>query len=160
MEDYIVVDDTIHIDVGFAEKIQEKQIVEIFRKLQKINSYGISKSYGIYGMNLNSSLSHYERAMSEFSKLFKFKYLFNALEIATDIDGNDIKRDDLDKEAKRIDPMNCTDVEKWRKFYNRIRHVQRNPRDIKIYEEGEKDLSQKLLTSRRCTQEVLLSRLY
>src|SRR4051794_8506638 len=102
IEDHVVVTDTIHIGVGFSEKFQEKQIVEVFRKLQKMNSYGISKSYGIYGMNLNSSLSHYEKTMSEFSKLFKFKHLFNALEIAINIDGNDRIGNDLDTEAKRI----------------------------------------------------------
>ena len=70
--------------------------------------------------------------MSEFSKLFKFKNMFNALELLVNIDGKDRMGKDFDTEAMRLDPKNCT--EKWRNFYNRIKHILRDSTDIRIYE--------------------------
>jgi hypothetical protein len=157
--DTATVSEHIHATVIFVEKIKEKQIVDVFQKLQRINRYGISKSSTLFDMNLNSSLRHYETAMSEFDRLFKFKNIFNALELVTNIDGNNRKGSDFDNEAKRLDATNCMDVKKWREFYNRIKHVQRNSSDIRIYEKGENDLSQELLCSRKCVQELLLSKL-
>ena len=157
--DNVKVYDSIHITVSFVEKIDEKHIVDVFRKLQKINRHGISKSSTLFDMNLDSSLVHYETAMSEFDRLFKFKNIYNALELVTNIDGNDRKGTDFDMEVKRLDATNCMDIVKWRNFYNRTKHVQRNSSDIKVYEEGEKDLAQELLSSRKCAQKLLLSKL-
>jgi hypothetical protein len=151
--------DKVSIVVGIAEIIEEKQIVKVFRKLQKINRYGMPKSSKIRDINLMSSLHHYEAAISEFNRLFKFKYMFNALELLINIDGNDRKQDVFDAEAKRLDPTNCKNVEKWRNFYNRTKHVQRHSTDIKVYEEGEKDLPDELDCCRRCVQGILLSKL-
>jgi hypothetical protein len=60
----------------------------VFRKLQKINIYGTPKTSKIHDINLMSSLYHYEIAMSEFNRLFKFKNMFNALELVVNIDGS------------------------------------------------------------------------
>ncbi|MFL6413738.1 MAG: hypothetical protein ACJ71K_21160 [Nitrososphaeraceae archaeon] len=92
----------------------------------------------IRDMNLMSSLYHYAAAISEFNRLFKFKNMFNALELLVNIDGKDRKQEVFDAEAKRLDPTNCKNGEKWRNFYNRTKHVQRHSTDIKVYEEGKK----------------------
>jgi hypothetical protein len=155
----IEVRDKVSIVVGIAEMIEGKQIVEVFRKLQKVNRYGMPKSSTIYEMNLNNALRHYEAAMLEFNKLFKFKNMFNALELLVNIDGKERREKDFDTEAMRLDPKNCTDIEKWRRFYNRIKHVQRNSNDIQAYGKGEEHLSDYLKCSRRCVQELLLSNL-
>lgn len=155
----IEVRDKVSIVVSIAEMIEEKQIVEVFGKLQKINRYGKPKSSTTSEMNLNNSLKHYEQAMSEFNKLFKFKNLFNALELVVNMDGEDRSGPDFDTEAKILDPTNCNDVQKWRNFYARIKHVQQNSAHIKAYEEGEKDLANKMEYSRRAVQKILLSKL-
>jgi hypothetical protein len=155
----VEVSDKVSIVVGIAEMIEEKQIVGVFRKLQKINRDGMPKPSTMYEVNLNNALRHYEAAMLEFNKLFKFKNMFNALELLVNIDGKERGEKDFDTEAVRLDPKNCTDIEKWRRFYNRIKHVQRNFTDIRIYEEGEKDLSKELEYSRRSVQQILLSKL-
>ena len=149
----------IHTVVIITENIDEKLIIAVFRKLQKINRYNMPRSSTVYDMNLNSSLEHYEQAMSEFSKLFKFRNMFNALEKLVNIDGKDITGEDFDTEAMKLDPKNCTQVKKWRNFYTRIKHVQRNPNDIRTYEQGEKDLRDELECSRRAVQGILLSKL-
>jgi hypothetical protein len=59
----IEVRDKVSIVVGIAETIDETQIVEVFRKLQKINRYGMPKSSKIRDMNLMSSLYHYAAAI-------------------------------------------------------------------------------------------------
>jgi hypothetical protein len=87
--------------------------------------------------------------MSEFSKLFKFKNMFNALELLVNIDGKDRKGKDFDTEAMRLDPKNCTEIEKWRNFYNRIKRVLRDSTDIRTYEKGEIDLRDELECSRK-----------
>jgi hypothetical protein len=58
-----------------------------------------------------------------------------------------------------LDPKNCTKVEKWRNFYNRIKHVLRDSTDIRTYEKGEIDLRDELECSRRSVQGILLSKL-
>ena len=85
--------------------------------------------------------------------------MFNALELVVNIDGKERMKDVFDAEAKRLDPINSKDVEKWRNFYNRIKHVQRHSNDIKVYEEGEKDLSDELESCRKCARGILLSKL-
>jgi hypothetical protein len=67
--------------------IEEKQIVDLFRKLQKVNRYGMPKPSTMCEVNLNNALRQYEAAMLEFNKLFKFKNMFNALELLVNIDG-------------------------------------------------------------------------
>lgn len=151
--------DTVSIVVGIAEMIEEKQIVEVFRKLQKVNSYGIPRPSTIADINLRNSLSHYEAVMSDFSRLFKFKNLFNALELAINIDSEDRTGKNFDDEAIRLDPENCNDVQNWRKFYARIKHIQQNSAHIEAYEKGEKDLANKIEYSRRAVQKILLFKL-
>ncbi len=151
--------DKVSIVVGIAEMIEEKQIVEVFRKLQKVSRYGIPKPIRTYEANLNNAIRQYESAMSEFSRLFKFKNMFNALEILVNIDGKDRKGQNFDSEVIRLDPRNCVDVEKWRDFYNRIKHAHKDPSDIAVYEKGEKDLNKELEYSRRAVQGILLSKL-
>ena len=51
--DNVEVYDSIRITVGFVEKIDEKHIVDVFRKLQKINRQDISKSSTLFDRNLN-----------------------------------------------------------------------------------------------------------
>jgi hypothetical protein len=151
--------DTVSIVVGIAEMIEEKQIVEVFRKLQKVNGYGMPKRSTIPEINLGNSLNHYEIAMSEFSRLFKFKNLFNTLELVVNIDGKNRKGPDFDAEAISLDPKNGVDVKKWREFYNRIKHAQRDRDDITAYEKGEEDLPRELEYSRGAVQKILLSKL-
>ena len=81
------------------------------------------------------------------------------VELVVNIDGKDRNKDVFDAEAKRLDPKNCVDVKKWRDFYNRTKHVHRNSTHIKVYEKGEKDLSDYLKYCRRCVQKILLSKL-
>ena len=57
----------------------------------------------------------------------------------------------FDTEAMRLDPKNCTEIEKWRNFYNRIKHILRDSTDIRIYE-GKKDLRDELVCSGRSVQ--------
>ncbi len=77
--------------------------------------------------------------------------MFNALELLVNIDGKDRMGKDFDTEAMRLDPKNCTEIEKWGNFYNRIKHILRDSTDIRIYE-GEKDLRDELVCSRRSVQ--------
>jgi hypothetical protein len=44
--------------VGVAEKIDENQVVDVFRRLQKINRYAMPNTSTINDMNLNKSLVH------------------------------------------------------------------------------------------------------
>jgi hypothetical protein len=157
--EHVGLDERIHVVVGFIQKMDEKKILDIFRKLQKINKFGMPKSSTIHDVNFNKSLELYNEAMSESSRLFKFRNMFNALEFVVNIDGKDRKGNDFDSEAKRLDPANCIDVQRWREFYNRIKHVHRNSSDIQAYEKGAQHLSDYLKSSRNCVQELLLSNL-
>jgi hypothetical protein len=97
--------------------------------------------------------------ISELNMLFKFKHIFNALELATNVNGKSREGDEFDNEVNELSGVSTETVGSWRKFYNRTKHVQRNPKDIETYNSGNQELSKNLISIRKCAQKILLSRL-
>ncbi len=63
--------------------------------------------------------------ISETDKILKFQHLFNALELVTNIDGDDDrKRDNFDKKVSKLSKLNPTN-RVWRLFYIMLKHALR-----------------------------------
>ena len=117
---------------------------------------------------MNGALSLYESGMGEFLTLLKFKHLFNALELVTNMTGTDWKGDNFDREAEKIlhtsqsgltCSINKTDIKDWRESYNRIKHVQKDTDDIRMYYEGMDTLGRTLLSLRGSLNEIFLEKI-
>jgi hypothetical protein len=69
------------------------------------------------------------------------------------------ERKHFDNAVSSLYPVLSSDVEGWRCFYNRIKHFQKDPSDLKRYYEGQEKLPATLPEIRKCVQSILLSRL-
>jgi hypothetical protein len=93
------------------------------------------------------------------SMISKFKELFTALELCANIDGKDRRGLDLDEEVSKLSGTNPKTVEKWRWFYNRVKHADLDQKDIDSHYDAERDLPQQLTALRNTVREILLSKL-
>jgi hypothetical protein len=73
------------------------------------------------------------------------------------MNGTDRKRDSLDKMMHMLSGDSIIEIRRWRAFYNRIKHTQRNSSDIKVHYDGIGKLHEDLLLTRKCFQKIVLS---
>jgi hypothetical protein len=159
IEDHIPVSDSVNAIVPHSASLEEQNVIEVFQKLQKMKRFKINRHSSIQDNNLNNSLENYENAMVDNNKISKYRHLFTALELVTDINGNDLKGSRLDNEVSMLSGVNSKSVEKWRQFYNRTKHTQKNNNDVDKYYNGENDLPDDLISIRKCVKTILLSKL-
>jgi hypothetical protein len=156
LEEYTHLQEKIHVGLKHFAKIDGGTIIGIFKRLQNVSNFSKNAQYD---QNLRDAFKNYKAAMEDFERLFKFKYLFVALEKITNIDGKDSKGDDFDNKVSRLSKVDSNIVENWRCFYNRIKHIQTDSKDLKVYRKGQERLPDTLLEIRKCVQSILLSKL-
>jgi hypothetical protein len=167
-EDIVALKDESHNTVHLSLNIEEQKMLEIFRKIQKLRRFERKGISNLPEINLIGALGLFESGMGEFLTLLKFKHLFNALELITNVTGTDLKRDKFDREAEKIIhssqtgltcSINKTTIKDWREFYNRIKHVQKDTEDIKTYYEGMNTIGRKLLSLRGSLNKIFLDKI-
>jgi hypothetical protein len=158
-EDPVLILDSVRITVGISEEIDIPPIIQLFRNIQQVRKPESYESSSLHDINLRSSLRNYENGMSEFNVLFKFKSIYNALELVTNVNGENREKEKFDNEVCRLSGVSTDIVRAWRGFYNRTKHVQRNSSDMSTYSSGNKELTNYLSEIRKCTQSILLSKL-
>lgn len=159
IEDHILVSDSVNATVPLSATLEERNVIEVFQKLQKMKRFKINRQSSIQDNNLNNSLENYEKAMLDTNKISKFMHLFIALELVTNINGNNLTGSCLNNEVNNLSKVSRKSVEQWREFYNRTKHTQRNKQDIDKFYNGEKDLPDNLISIRKCVKTILLSEL-
>lgn len=159
LSDTVVVTDNHFAEIGFEEKVDDKDVVNMFNKLQRFKRFELNPNSARQDINLGLSLSDYEEAMSTFETLYKFKHLFNSLEHSTDIDGKKLEGPDFDRFYNSLSLTPNTNVTDWRKLYNRIKHSARNSNDIKNYFNGIQNLREYIMGLRKSCRDLLLLRL-
>jgi hypothetical protein len=93
--------------------------------IQKRSLLKINRRSSMEDINGRTPSKNYVKDVSETDKILKFQYLFNALELVTNIDGDDDrKRDNFDKKVSRLSKLNPTN-RVWRLFYNMLKHALR-----------------------------------
>jgi hypothetical protein len=98
----------------------------------------------------------------DFQVLSTFKHLYNSLEYSVNMDGKDRVNAEFDNHTCNLVKPNLlqkAEVKKWRDLYNRIKHVERHPSDLKKYLEGTKNLGIYILPIRKACRELLLKKL-
>jgi len=158
----IMLRDTIHITIGFSEEIDEDKLVSHLELINKVNEADIDTVSGdtkIKLSNLKKSLNEYKNAMSVFDRLMIFKHLFNSLELATNWDGVDRKGSDLDNEVVKISMLQTSEMCNWREFYNRTKHIDRTPIDLRTFITGIESLPSFLKPIRLAVETMIIDRL-
>ena len=100
-EDVLILSDDYYNWTSMFENANEKYVIEVFHKLQNMNRFDIKSN--LFGINLIKSLNEYEMAMKENSRLFIFKHLFNALELAINFSREKTGKD-FDKTLDSVEP--------------------------------------------------------
>jgi len=151
--------DSVHIEIGTQENIDENSSLNYIEKIIKINRFNITKTTHESHVNISKSINEYENAMMSFNRLRIFKNLFNSLELSTNWDGVDRRGTILDSEISSISLIPQKDIEYWRGLYNRTKHIDRTPTESSDYVEGVEKLTTILPTMREASSKLLINRL-
>lgn len=109
--------------------------------------------------NLKKSLTEYETGMKVFDRLMVFKHIFNSLELATNWDGSDRQGSSFDMQVATITGLQTSEVTEWRRFYNRTKHIDREPKEIAEFVQGMQNLPYFLKPLRLASNTVIFDRL-
>jgi hypothetical protein len=149
--------DSVHITVGFRDVLDESKVLEIIKKVDSLDNLRGRAKFQV--PDIGKSLTEYSAAMSIFDRGGIFKHLFSSLELATNCDGNDRIGQSLDAEVSKIAAISTTEVEDWREFNNRAKHIDRNQQHEKLHKNGLLKLGEKLDPLRQACQKIILDRL-
>jgi hypothetical protein len=148
----IDIHDSISTTVITNDEVDELKIFDLLEKIRKFNRF--MEKTNPHDFNLNLSIRHYEKSMSEQILLFKFKNLYNSFEYIINVRGPDLTGVKFDNQASHMTGIPSLTIKEWREFYNRAKHTQRNSTDIKTYTEGNNNLANWVLSLRNCTKKL------
>ncbi len=87
IQEVISITESIHIGIGFEDELDENQVIDVLKKIRKINDGTANSNLKI--QDLQKSLRDYYSGTTSFDRLSIFKHLFSSLELATNCDGQD-----------------------------------------------------------------------
>ena len=158
IEDTIVYRDEVEVTIGLSETFPCQRINGIFQKLQSLGRFDLNNRSTVELFNTSKAFKEFESAISAYTRLTKFKHLFNALELIANKDGKNREQHVFDLHVGKLSSVQQTDVREWRELYNRTKHADRNLTDIETYMSGIKNLGSKyLIPIRKCYQNIVLS---
>ena len=147
----------VSIDVTTSDTLYESEVIDTFKNLKKFKRYEEKK--GKRDNNLSLALKHFEAAISDFDRLFKFKNFYNSLELITNIKGRELRGSDLDKAVSRSTGLSNIYAKEFRELYVRLKHVHRNTKDITTYTKGITKFPQMTIDIRRSLQNLIKTEL-
>ena len=148
-----------HVMKSFAEEMDENKVVSYLQFVNKIAIVEPPNKNRLELVNLKKSFNEYRNAMSVFDNLMIFKSLFNSLEFATNFNGKNRREQELDNEVAKITGLQILDVCKWRQFYNRTKHPDRTPEEVKDFSMGKENLHEFIAPLRLAVEAVIIDRL-
>ena len=157
IQEVISITESIHIGIGFEDELDENQVIDVLKKIRKINDGTANSNLKI--QDLQKSLRDYYSGTTSFDRLSIFKHLFSSLELATNCDGQDRAGSDLDNEISRISGSPVSEIEDFRNFYSRTKHIDKNTQHEAKYKDGMSKLSGKINPLWNTTRSVIRHRL-
>lgn len=149
--------DHVSTAVTTSDTLSESEVIDAFKKLIKFKRY--EGKMGKRENNLSLALKHFEAAISDFERLFKFKNFYNSLELIINIKGKELRGSDLDKAVSRSTSLSNIYAKEFRELYVRLKHVQRDSKDIATFTQGITKLPQMTLDIRRSLQNLIKAEL-
>ena len=157
--EHVIGREVIHMTDLITEEIDETRSIEVSQLIKKLDRHGLPRNIERHVLNLSKALMEYENAMTVFPRLIIFKHLFNLLEFSTNWNGVDRKGSSLDREVAGTSGIPMTDAEKWRRFYDRSKHVDRTAEGTEFVR-GLATISDDPVPLRRAVASVILDRLH
>jgi hypothetical protein len=151
-ENVVIASDEVFAWTSSSEYIDAKYMLSLFRILQKLKSTEINQNPIL--TNLSKGITEYEKSMLENSRLFIFKHLFNSLELCINSSKEYIS-DDFDVAVSKNVAIPERSVRQWRKFYSRIKHVDRSKQESVAFENVLRMISSMILPVMRCSRKMI-----
>ena len=158
-EEHILISEKVHAALFHTSSVDERIVIDIFQRLQRLNRSAISRYSSKEDYNLKKSLERYEHAMYSFEKESAFKDLFTSLEKITNMKGKTLEGPTFDLHASALSGTQSSDIQRWRLLNNRFKHAARNTKDIELLEEEEVKSPTMLSDLRKCVQAIILSKI-
>jgi hypothetical protein len=162
--DPLFIHETTHVVMGCYDTVDEQNVIDAFRKIQRFRQ-NIQSTSPIAEVNVDRALREFELGMSPMNTISKFKHIYNAVEIATNLNGESwMECSKLDAEICKLaeNQLQQALVKQWRLFYNRAKHSDRakmDNADTQTYNQGMNNLPAWLPEIRTCAVTILLKRL-
>jgi len=144
---------------GVSEHLDENAAANTFRKIQNMNRFDLTSATSTKGLQLAKALKSYENAMNATDRLPIFKELFSAIEIATNSDGVPRNGPSLDTEISTLAASPRAEIERWRQFNARVKHIDKSSAEAARYVNGMADLPSFLGKLRKCAKSIINQRL-
>ena len=147
--------DSYMLGCSFKEEIDENEIKKILKIIQNIDSSQSNLKLN----DLKKSLEMYRTAISGLDRLTIFRNLFSATELACNCDGNDRNSIELSQNISSITGEDESNIEEWRKFNARLKHIDTSSIHEQTYKDGMNKLPSWIAPLRRTTQKIIISHL-
>jgi len=157
LSDSINLSASVYIRIAYKEEADEQIILQYFNqiiKLQKVDKQSTKRE-----ISLKKALMAYKNAMESFDDIVSYNRLYSSIGFAIDWDGRDFQGDALDNEIVTLTGISKSDAEKWRRFYNRTKHVDKSPKHIEEYFDGIQEVSTMRFNLRQVCKQVITTRL-
>ena len=76
--------------------------------------------------------------------LFLYRDLFNSLQQVVDVGGRDLTGTDFDNECNKLTGITLSEIEDMRRFFDRIKHIQKNSKQVSELQQGLDKFKQKI----------------
>lgn len=127
----IAITDSVAILKKISDTIDEAETIKMFQNINKLHKLKSTSMANKRELNLSLALEHYENAMNASSLL-----LFNSLQQIVDVDGNDLMGIGFDNECNRLTGITLADIEIMRRFFDRIKHIQKDSNQVAEFQKG------------------------
>jgi len=150
--------DDVSIEGGITESLDEASVVSAFQKLQNMDRFNLRLIQSHRILQLAKALKAYENAMNATDRVPIFKELFSAIELASNWE-SEVLGPGLDSRVSSLAGMAGMDIEKWRQFNDRLKHVDTTTALAARYVQGIDDLPSILGNIRICARRIINQRL-
>jgi hypothetical protein len=100
INDEVAIGEHENVALGNEESVYKQEVIDNFKGIQRLNREGLQPLSPTPQLNLDRALSEFEEGMSALNTLFKFKHIYNAVEFATNVNGEKgMQGDTLDAEV-------------------------------------------------------------
>jgi hypothetical protein len=94
--------------MGLEDIVDGQNVIDAFRKIQRFRQ-NIQSTSAIAEVNVHRALREYELGMSPMNTISKFRHIYNAVEIATNLNGESwMEGSKLDAEVCKLRGIGCS----------------------------------------------------
>lgn len=141
------------------EKINEDDLIKTHLHLNGLTRFDANIYLDSALVNLCNACNEFEAAMNSMGSLNIFRHLFNSLEILSNLDGEDRKGSELDERISFLTGEPQEKCKNWHTLNSRVKHLQRDLKDIQTLTSGLGDLNNYILDMRKVVSKLILDKI-